>query len=156
MKPQVEIRLATPKDGNQMRALLPRLANFEVPKRRKPEDLWRGDEAMLLAWQRGEEPSVFAHVAERDGEILGVAMVRLRRELLSQEPSAHLEVIVIAQEAEGHGIASRLLVEAEREAQNQGAKTLTLHVFANNTRARGLYEKFGYDGELIRYIKELA
>ncbi len=33
---------------------------------------------------------------------------------------------------------------------------MTLHVFGANVRARGMYEKLGYDGELIRYIKELA
>jgi ribosomal protein S18 acetylase RimI-like enzyme len=36
-----------------------------------------------------------------------------------------------------------------------GALTMTLHVFAANTRARGLYENTGYDGELMRYIKHL-
>ena len=155
MNSHAEIRLATPKDGEQIRALLPRLANFELPRRRNPEDLWRGDEAMLLNWLQGAEPDLFAFVAERDEQILGTAIVRLRSELLSHEPSAHLEVIVTAAAAEGKGIASGLLREAEREAKNRGAQTLTLHVFANNTRARGLYEKFGYDGELIRYIKTL-
>jgi len=32
---------------------------------------------------------------------------------------------------------------------------MTLHVFASNARARGLYERCGYTGELLRYIKQL-
>jgi ribosomal protein S18 acetylase RimI-like enzyme len=28
-----------------------------------------------------------------------------------------------------------------------------LHVFATNERARRLYERAGFDGELLRYIK---
>jgi ribosomal protein S18 acetylase RimI-like enzyme len=30
---------------------------------------------------------------------------------------------------------------------------MTLHVFANNERARSVYDRFGYSGELLRYVK---
>jgi ribosomal protein S18 acetylase RimI-like enzyme len=33
---------------------------------------------------------------------------------------------------------------------------MTLHVFANNERARSVYERTGYAGELLRYVKHLA
>ena len=48
-----------------------------------------------------------------------------------------------------------LLDAAEKEAAAHGALTMTLHVFANNARARGFYDRAGYDGELMRYIKIL-
>jgi ribosomal protein S18 acetylase RimI-like enzyme len=54
------------------------------------------------------------------------------------------------------GVGRALLAAAESEAKSQGALTITLHVFASNTRARGFYEQSGYDGELLRYIKEFA
>jgi ribosomal protein S18 acetylase RimI-like enzyme len=85
-----------------------------------------------------------------------MSMVTLRPELLSQEPSAHLEALAVADGVEGQGIGQMLLKAAEAGAAANGAKTMTLHVFATNTRARKLYERFGYDGELVRYIKPIG
>ena len=90
-----------------------------------------------------------------DGQILGLAVVRLRDELLSHDPSAHLEVLAVAQEVEGRGVGKALVTAAESKARELGAETMTLHVFGVNVRARGMYERLGYDGELLRYIKEL-
>jgi ribosomal protein S18 acetylase RimI-like enzyme len=87
--------------------------------------------------------------------ILGVALVSLGEELLSHAPSAHLEVLVVAEGAEGNGIGQALVTEAETIARERGALSMTLHVFATNTRARQVYERLGYTGELIRYIKYL-
>ena len=150
------VRAATPADLEAIRALLPRLAEFDIPERRAPEDLWRGDEQMLLRWRDGGEPKLLAHVAEgTDGAVLGVAIARLREELLSHDPSAHLEILAVATGAEGQGIGGALTTAIEENARARGAETMTLHVFGVNTRARRLYEKLGYEGELIRYIKEL-
>ncbi len=151
------IRTATISDVEAMRTLLPRLADFDLPQRRAPEDLWRSDEEMLLGWQRGDEPDLMAHLAVDEADsILGVVVVRLGEELLSHAPSAHLEVLAVAKGMEGLGIGKALIVEAERSARDHGARTMTLHVFGKNSRARRLYERLGYDGELIRYIKELV
>ena len=38
----------------------------------------------------------------------------------------------------------------------RGARSMSLHVFSTNMRARAVYERLGYDGELMRYIKRLA
>jgi GNAT superfamily N-acetyltransferase len=125
---QYRIRVALPSDGEAMRSLLPRLASFDIPTRRSAEDLWRGDEQILQAWLDGVAPDCLAHVAE---------------------------VLAVAREAEGKGIGRALIVAAENAAQERGAWSITLHVFANNTRARHVYEGLGYSGEIIRYIKDL-
>ncbi len=152
-----QIRSAVSEDGEAILALMPRLAAFDVPKSRNPVDLWRSDAAMLQRWLDGEAAECFVHVAVDDEEtMLGFTLVSLRPELLSHEPSAHLEAIAVGEGAEGMGVGQALLAAAESEAKAQGAQTITLHVFASNTRARGFYEQSGYDGELLRYIKELA
>jgi len=152
-----EIRSAVSEDGEAILALMPRLAAFNVPKSRNPVDLWRSDAAMLQRWLDGEAAECFVHVAIDDADsMLGFTLVSLRPELLSNEPSAHLEAIAVGEDAEGMGVGQALLAAAESEAKAQGAQTITLHVFASNTRARGFYEQSGYDGELLRYIKELA
>ena len=151
-----QIREATPDEAEAMLALFPRLADFEIPAQRTAEHLWQGDAALLQAWSRGEAPQCLVWVAvDDDNAILGVALVSLREELLSHEPSAHLEVIVVDERADGQGIGRALVNKAEQVVREQGALTMTLHVFANNTRARQVYERLEYSGELIRYIKYL-
>ena len=149
-------RAATAEDGDAILALMPRLAAFEVPESRTPEHLWMHDAALFRQWLRGEAEQVLVHVVEDSGSILGMAMASLRPELLSGEPSAHLEAIAVAEGTEGKGIGSRLLHAVEEDARARGALTMTLHVFAANERARRVYERAGYDGELMRYIKRLA
>ncbi len=152
-----QIRSAEHEDGEAILALMPRLASFDVPKSRNPRDLWRSDAAMLQRWLDGKAAECFVHVAVDDAqEVLGFALVSLRPEMLTHEPSAHLEAIAVGEGAEGMGVGQALLGAAESEAMARGARTITLHVFASNTRARGFYEQSGYDGELLRYIKELA
>jgi ribosomal protein S18 acetylase RimI-like enzyme len=153
----IQVRNAVREDGDAILALMPRLASFEVPKSRNPVDLWRSDAALLQRWVDGEATECLVHVAVNDAhKVLGFSLVSLRPELLSHEPSAHLEAIAVSEGAEGMGVGQALLVAAESEAKAHGAQTITLHVFANNTRARKFYEQSGYDGELLRYIKELA
>ncbi len=153
----IHVRRATSDDGDAILALMPRLASFDVPESRNPVDLWRSDAAMFQRWLDGQAAECFVHVAVDDAQkILGFTLVSLRPELLSHEPSAHLEAIAVGEGAEGMGVGQALLAAAESEAKAHGALTITLHVFANNNRAREFYEKSGYDGELLRYIKELA
>ena len=153
----VHVRSAASDDGDAILALMPRLASFDVPESRNPVDLWRSDAAVFQRWLDGQAAECLVHVAVDDTEkIVGFTLVSLRPELLSHEPSAHLEAIAVGEGAEGMGVGQALLAAAENEAKAHGALTITLHVFANNTRACGFYEKSGYDGELIRYIKELA
>ncbi len=150
------IRQATALDAEAIVALFPRLAAFSLPPERSPEDLWRGDAELLVRWSTGAAPQCLVSVAVGpDQAILGAALVQLREELLSHDPSAHLEVLVVRADAEGRGIGQRLIEDAERTVQAHGARSLTLHVFSRNSRARAVYERLGFTGELIRYIKYL-
>jgi ribosomal protein S18 acetylase RimI-like enzyme len=152
-----EIRPATPADTNHILDLFPRLAAFDLPANRSAEDLWRGDAELLWLWSTGHAPQCLVYVAvESEQGLLGIAMAQLREELLSHAPSAHLEVIVVRDDAEGRGIGKALIQTIEQAVQEQGARSVTLHVFATNTRARAVYERLGYNGELIRYIKHLS
>ncbi|GAB4451204.1 MAG: hypothetical protein Kow0031_33800 [Anaerolineae bacterium] len=151
------IRPATAADLAAMLAMFPRLADFDLPPRRKPEDLWRGDSELLTRWAGGQAPQCLVQVAvDPHDTILGVALTQLREELLSHDPSAHLEVLVVDSRAEGIGIGAALVAAAEAAARERGALSVTLHVFATNGRARRVYERLGYTGELIRYIKHLV
>ena len=150
------IRAASAADVEPILGLLPRLAAFPLPPERRPEHLWLGDAELLRRWSTGAAPQCLASVAvAADQTILGAALVQFREELLSHEPSAHLEVLVIRADAEGRGIGQRLIEDVERSVIAGGAGSLTLHVFSRNARARAVYERLGFVGELIRYIKHL-
>lgn len=153
---QFEVKPADASHGDAMLALMPRLADYDVPPSRNPEHLWKDDARVMRRWLEGEEECLVHVAVNAADEVLGFTMVRLRPELLSHEPSAHLEAIALDKRAEGQGVAKALMAAAERAARARGALTMTLHVFACNTRARGLYERLGYDGELMRYIKPLG
>ncbi|MCA1792115.1 MAG: GNAT family N-acetyltransferase [Thioalkalivibrio sp.] len=150
------IRPATPGDLAAMLAILPRLAEFELPPRRSAEDLWKGDAKTLERWAADGDPALIVLVADApEAGVVGLALVRLQPEFMSGAPGAHLEAIGITPAADGHGIGKRLLAEAERAAIARGAQSMTLHVFANNERARAVYDRTGYRGELLRYVKHL-
>ena len=111
---------------------------------------------MFERWCSGDEDACLVQVAvDLSENIVGLAMATLRPELLSKEPSSHLEAIAVAEGMSGNGIGGLLLDAMEKEVHARGALSMTLHVFASNTRARGFYEKSGYHGELMRYIKPL-
>lgn len=150
------LRMATPDDVDGIASIMPRLADFNVPENRNPDHLWQGDLKMVHEWARGERDDVDVCVASTAKKVIGVAMLSMRKELLSSEPSVHLEVLALHKSAEGFGIGAALMDEVDRLAKNRGAKSVTLHVFANNTKARALYERKGFDSELIRCIKHLA
>jgi len=152
---EFEIINANESHGDAILELMPRLADYDVPASRNPQHLWQHDAEMLNQWLRGEAECLVHVAVDSADNVLGFSMVTLRPELLSHEPSAHLEAIALDPPAEGRGIAKALLATAEKAARAKGALTMTLHVFAVNERARSLYERAGYDGELLRYIKPL-
>ncbi len=153
---QYDVRPARVDDREAILALMPRLAAFDVPASRDPKHLWMSDAKMFDRWCAGEEDACLVQVAiDGDGNVVGLAMATLRPELLSKEPSSHLEAIAVAEGMSGKGIGRQLLDAMEDEVRARGALSMTLHVFASNTRARVFYEKSGYHGELMRYIKPL-
>jgi len=150
------IRDATTEDADAMNALLPLLATFEVPAGRNPDDLWMGDRAMLESWLKGEAPNTFTLVAVNDADtVVGVSIVTMREEMLSHDPSCHLEVLAVSDTVQRQGLGQRLIEASEKEAKVRGATSMTLHVFNNNTKARGAYKKCGFDEELIRCYKPI-
>ena len=116
--------------GEAILGLMPRLADYDVPKSRNPKHLWEHDAAMLRQWLRGEAECIVHVAVDADDKVLGFAMTTLRPELLSHEPSAHLEAIALDPAAEGRGVAKALLAATEASAHARGAQTMTLHVFS--------------------------
>ncbi len=149
-------RPARPDDLPAIEALLPRLADFEVPPHRRAEDLWHGDRELAREWAAGTRDDVLMFVATLDGAVVGVAGATARADWLTSAPSVHVELLAVDAGVEGRGIGAALLGEVEAAAVARGVATLSLNVFTNNRRARALYERAGFDGELMRFVKPLG
>ena len=134
--------------------LLPRLADFPIPKERKPEEFWQGDAVLVKQHfdEKNRDTRIWIAVDETD-HILGTLLLRFNQDPLNEQTNAHVEVLAVSEQAEGNGVASQLLEMAEAETRKQQAFSLSLNVFSNNERARSLYQKFGFDEEMIRCIK---
>lgn len=150
------IRSAENDDAKQALALLPALADFDVPQYRNPDHLWQGDAKLFEQYLAGDTPDTHALVAiDNNANVHGIAIYTLKKELLSSEPSAHLEVLAVDATCRRLGIGRALIDATEAKAKKQGATSLTLHVFANNLRARGLYQSVGFKEELLRCYKPI-
>ncbi len=149
----ITIRTAIPADVPAMLTHFPRLAAFELPAKREPHHFYQTDQKELKKWAAGEVDLLVQLAEDEQGTLMGFTMTRMGKEFLSYEPSAHLEVLIVTPEAEGKGVARKLIEGAETNAQAHGAKSMSLHVIATNVRARGLYQHLGYYEEVIRNIK---
>ena len=152
------IRPADESDLANITDFLPELADFDVPTKRNREDLWRSDLELLKKILDQKASNSFCDVAcdgDAQDRMVGFVIVTMKAELLSGSSSAHLEAIVIDKECRGNGLGRKLLQHAEKKARGLGAESMSLHVFANNHRARSLYAGNGYDEELIRAIRWL-
>jgi len=124
-----------------------------------------GFEGMFVAEEGGEVVGTLGLKSHRDG--LGDLLFALRllwRELgwpqalraflgfhllaiSVAEDEAYIEYIAVAAGHRGRGLGHTLLAKAEEWARRRGKRRLSLHVSAANTRARSLYERFGFAEE---------
>ena len=83
------MRNATRTDLPRILALLPLLADFNIPENRHADDLWAADARLAADFLSDRAASAFIDVAEdSDGDIAGVIMVSLREDcLLYTSPS---------------------------------------------------------------------
>ena len=151
----VTVRLASRGDEATVSQLATRLADFALPRWRVPDEISTADaRAMMNAIRAGEaDDQVF--IAERDGQVVGCLHVQSTTDFFGRH-HAHLSVIAVTAAAEGTGVGHVLMVHAERWALERGFSLITLNVFAENARARRLYERHGFEHEIVKYVKPIG
>jgi GNAT superfamily N-acetyltransferase len=92
--------------------------------------------AALLAGQ----PSLFAHVAEEDGQVVGFALWFLSYSTWLGRHGIHLEDLYVRPEQRGRGHGRALLAELARICVERGYGRLEWSVLDWNTPARRFYE----------------
>lgn len=83
-------------------------------------------------------------VAEVDGEVVGMACLRLLPCLCDPVPSAELTELMVDPRARRQGVGRALIRAIEGEALAQGATALTLMTAWRNTDAHAFYHAVGY------------
>ena len=74
---------------------------------------------------------------------------------MTEEPCGYVSLLAVDKDAEGSGVATRLMAAAEEWARSRGYRFLCLDVFADNRRAVDFYKRSGFGSETIRMVKPL-
>jgi GNAT superfamily N-acetyltransferase len=101
--------------------------------------------AALLAGpaEAAGRPSLFAHVAEEDGQAVGFALWFLSYSTWLGRHGIHLEDLYVKPEWRGQGHGRALLAELARICAERGYGRLEWSVLDWNSAARRLYESLG-------------
>lgn len=132
------IRRARPDDVPTIYQLIRDLAEYEraLPEvTGTPEDL----HASLFA----QEPAVFAHVAEHEGEVVGFALWFLNYSTWLGLDGIYLEDLYVRPELRRSGYGRQLLAELAALCLQRGYGRLEWWVLDWNEPARGFYGKLG-------------
>ena len=111
---------------------------------------------MRAAFARPKAETVTLIAEAPGGERLGYVHAEAATDSVTLEPCGYVTVLALTREAEGQGIADRLMAGVEDWARGMGFRLLGLDVFANNRRARAFYRRLGYQEDSLRLTKPLA
>ncbi|EJN08189.1 GNAT family N-acetyltransferase [Herbaspirillum sp. YR522] len=110
-----------------------------------------------LTWSRmlDEAEPVHALVAERHGQLLGLAHFLYHRNTIMAAPVCYLQDLFTLPAVRGQGIARALIEALYRRAADDGAARVYWHTHHTNAGARQLYDKLADDSGFIVYRKSL-
>lgn len=132
------IRWAVPGDEATVLRLVKALAIYE----REP-DAVQATEDSLTATLFGDNPQVFAFIADLDGEPVGLALWFLTYSTWTGRPSLYLEDLFVDEAARGQGIALALFRRLAREAKARDCARIDWAVLDWNVNAMSFYERLG-------------
>lgn len=134
----VAVRPAAPGDEAAILRMIHALAAFE----REP-DAVVATEAMLTENLFGEGAHVHAHIAERDGRAVGLALWFLNYSTWTGRPGLYLEDLFVDPAERKSGVARALMVALAEEAMARGCARMDWAVLDWNVEAMKFYERIG-------------
>jgi GNAT superfamily N-acetyltransferase len=100
-------------------------------------------EEQLRAALFGENPALFGHVAEVDGEVVGCALWFLNFSTWRGTHGIYLEDLYVKPHLRGAGLGKEMLTELARECVARGYQRLEWWVLDWNEPSIGCYKKLG-------------
>ena len=132
------IRRATEADVAAIAALVHELAAYE-----KSSSLCTVRDEQLRSALFGAQPSVFAHVAEHEGSVVGCALWFLNFSTWDGVNGIYLEDLYVRPTSRGGGLGTALLAALAAECVTHGYTRLTWSVLDWNTPSIGFYRSLG-------------
>jgi GNAT superfamily N-acetyltransferase len=108
-----------------------------------------------ITWSRffdGYEP-MQALVADRSGQLLGLAHLLFHRSTISIESMCYLQDLFTLETARGEGVGRALIEEVYRYAKLAGCSRVYWHTHETNTTAMKLYDKVADKSGFLVYRK---
>jgi ribosomal protein S18 acetylase RimI-like enzyme len=151
------VRAARPSDRTFILGITPRLAQgFQLPPWRTEREIVEAESATVSnALRPGAERAVLLVAEDTEGEPGGYVHVNVETDYFGRT-HAHIEILAVSSASEGRGAGRALVEAAEGWARSERLDLITLNVFANNQRARSVYERLGYAPETLHYVKPLT
>jgi GNAT superfamily N-acetyltransferase len=154
------IRPARPGDEADILRLIQALADYE----REPDAVETTVED-LSAHLFADVPRVFAHVAELDGRVVGIAVWFLNYSTWTGRHGIYLEDLFVDPAVRGGGVARGLLAALATEARARDCARIEWAVLDWNELAKGFYRRLGarhnqtwepwrLDGEALAALQE--
>ena len=134
----VTVRPARPGDEHDILRLIRALAAYE----REPDAVEATADG-LRAHLFGDDPRVFAHVAEQDGGIVALAVWFLNFSTWTGRHGIYLEDLFVDPAVRGGGIAERLFGALAAEARARDCARIDWAVLDWNDLAKGFYRRIG-------------
>jgi GNAT superfamily N-acetyltransferase len=129
------LRPAEPRDVPDILRLIIELAVYE-----KEPNAVKTSEADLHAALFGENPQVFAHVAEHDGTVIGFALWYITFSTWTGRHGIWLEDLYVSPDHRGSGLGKALLAELAGICVERGYTRLEWWVLDWNSPAIGFYD----------------
>ena len=120
----------------------------------------RGDPESGYAWFLGtqlQENDVAVFVAERSGNVIGYAYAGLEPQSWKElrDAAGFIHDVVVAPEAQRHGVASALVDAACEWFRSVGAPRVVLWTAEKNDGAQRLFARLGFRRTMIEMTREL-
>jgi GNAT superfamily N-acetyltransferase len=115
------------------------------------------DEVTSTTWSRffdADEP-MHALVAERAGELFGMAHFLFHRTTISLAPTCYLQDLFTIEAARGKGVGRALVEEAYRQAKYAGSSRVYWQTHETNATAMKLYDQIADKSGFLVYRKSL-
>ncbi|MFN8483535.1 MAG: GNAT family N-acetyltransferase [Anaerolineae bacterium] len=104
----------------------------------------RSTEDTIAAQLAAGSPVETLYVAEVEGQVVGLASLRLLPQILDPVPYAELSELFVEEAYRHHGVGRALVRHIEAEARAAGAQQMVLLTAWRNTHAHAFYHALGY------------